>query len=242
MHLPSAYFTHLPHAPNPSEWSRVAESVYAQTFRSDLTAPGFSLLSFAVPISSEELRARMIELKRALSAMLFTRTGKFLVYQSMARFNQQNTTKFHVDGAPEESFLMLGYEPSEVASTLAMADYTLAAWKHGITPAALVSDHNPMYASGARLLQGTITPLTAFDPGRANILVINNSSLPYAEDGRNLLGVMHQATIPKLDAKKNRIINSTMMRTAASLAEEALTPEKQQAYVTTAEVSGPSAY
>ena len=160
----------------------------------------------------------------------------------MARFNQQNTTKFHLDGAPEESFLMLGYEASEVECTLAIADYTLAAWKLGITPAAFVRDHNPMYATGARLLEGTITPLTAFDPGRANILVINNSCLPYVEHGQNLLGVMHQATIAKPDPAKRRIINSTMMRSAASIAEESLTLAQQQAYVVTSEISGSSAY
>lgn len=213
-----------------------------QTFRTDFSAPGFSLLSFALPITSEALRAGMIEVKQNLDALHFGRAGKHLVYQSMTRFNQHNTTKFHLDGAPEESFLMLGYEPSEVACTLAMADYTLAAWKHGITPAALVRDHNPMYASGARLLEGTITPLTAFDPGRASILAINNSCLPYAQDGQNLLGVMHQATIPNPDNTKLRIINSTMIRIAASLSEEVLAPAQQQAFATTSEISGPSDY
>jgi hypothetical protein len=240
MHSSATYHTILPDAPVASDG--VAERVFAQTFRTDFSAPGFSLLSFATPIASQELRAYMVALKQELDALVHARTGKRLVYQSMARFNQQVTTKFHLDGAPAEAFLMLGYEPSEVACNLAMADYSLAAWNLGITPAEFIRDHNPMYASGARLLEGTITPLASFDPSGSNILVINNSCLPFDAKNKNLLGVMHQATIPHPDLAKNRIINSTMLRTAASLDEEAVTVAQQQDYVSTSAISGPSAY
>ena len=45
----------------------------------------------------------------------------------MGRFDSQTTTKFHLDGAPDEAFLMLGYEASPVRSELAIADYSKAA-------------------------------------------------------------------------------------------------------------------
>jgi hypothetical protein len=38
------------------------------------------------------------------------------------RFDQQVNT-FHVDNAADQSFLMLGYEPSEIESELHIADY-----------------------------------------------------------------------------------------------------------------------
>ena len=239
MHPSATYHTFIADS---SDAPELAKRVFAQTFRTDFTAPGFSLLTFAGPITSQELRAYMVALKQELDAIVHARSGKRLVYQSMARFNQQVTTKFHLDGAPAEAFLMLGYEPSEVASSLAMADYSLAAWKLGITPAEFVRDHNPMYASGARLLEGAITPLASFDSSQSNILVINNSCLPFDEAKMNLLGVMHQATIPQPDAAKNRIINSTMLRIAASLNEEAVTAAQQQDYIATSAISGPSAY
>lgn len=216
-----------------------AQAVFQQTFRTTFDQPGFSLLSFRMPIKSEELRACMAVLKQQLDGLLHARTGRHLIYQSMARFDQQNTTKFHLDGAPPGAFLMLGYEASEVSSALAMADFTLASWKLGITPSAFVRDHNPMYASGAKLLEGTITPLAAFDHRRDNILVINNSCLPFDPHGQNLLGVMHQATMVP-NASKCRIINSTMLHVSATLADEALTPAQQQDYVMTTHISGPS--
>lgn len=184
----------------------------------------------------------MLTLKQALDALLLARTGRRLVYQSMARFDQQTTTKFHLDGGPAESFLMLGYEASEVPSRLAMADYTLASWRLGIEPATFVSDHNPMYAANASLLEGTITPLDVFDPGQANLVIINNSCLPYDGTGLQQLGVMHQASIPVPDPTRRRIINSTMLCTATRLDEEAMTPTQQQEYVTTTHISGPTAY
>ena len=63
----------------------------------------------------------------------------------MARFDQQETTKFHLDGAPEQSMLMLGYEPSRVVSRLFLADYTRAASDLGITPQLFLTEFNPMY-------------------------------------------------------------------------------------------------
>jgi len=237
MHPPSAYHLLVPHLPDASKWQTLAQEIFRQTFRTRFDAPGFSLLSFAIGITSESLRAGMVELKQALDILFHEETGRYLVYQSMARFDQQVTTKFHLDGGPPESFLMLGYEPSEVHSSLAMADYTLAAWKLGIEPAAFVRDHNPMYASGAKLLEGTITALSGFDPRRATILVINNSCVPYDERGRHLLGVMHQATIPYPDSAKQRIVNSTMFRPAVSVDEEALSPKQQQEYIITEQIS-----
>jgi hypothetical protein len=237
MHPPSAYHTVLSGPPDLPIAARVIE----QTFRTRFDEPGFSLLSFAIPVASENLRAAMLELKQCLHTLFLVWTGRHLVYQSMARFDQQTTTKFHLDGGPPESFLMLGYEPSEVASAIAMADYSLAAWKMGIEPAEFVADYNPMYATGAKLLEGTITPL-AFDARQANILVVNNSCLPFDASAKNLLGVMHQATIAHSDPTKRRIINSTMIRTAPRLVDEALTPEQQQDYVTTMQISGPTAY
>jgi len=242
MHSPSKYHTILDHVPGAVDWKPIARRVFEQSFRTNFDWPGFSLLSFTVTVDSESLRRCMITLKALLDSLYHARSGKRLVYQSMARFDQQVTTKFHLDGGLTESFLMLGYEPSEVPSALAMADYTLASWKMGIAPDEFIRNHNPMFASGAQLLVGTITPIIAFNPLQANLLIVNNSCLPMDPAAGNLLGVMHQATIPQPDLTKTRIVNSTMIRTASSLAEEELTMQKQQDYVVTKDISGPVGY
>src|SRR5262249_45055580 len=169
-------------------------------------------------------------LKEALDELYHRATAKHLVYLSMARFNQQVTTKFHLDGAPEEAYLMLGYEPTVVQSTLSIADYTRAAHAWGIEPRTLLSDFNPMYADHAQRLPPYVTRLEGFDPTASQILVINNSSLPYRQDGENTLGVMHQATILTPLPEKNRIVNSTMVGSAVDRAEEPADRSTQQGF------------
>jgi hypothetical protein len=56
------------------------------------------------------------------SSLLLNMTKK-LSYHWLVRFDQQVNTPFHVDNAADQSFLMLGYEPSEIESELHIADY-----------------------------------------------------------------------------------------------------------------------
>jgi hypothetical protein len=184
----------------------------------------------------------MVCLKEELGRLVQEMTGRALVYRSMARFDQQVTTKFHLDGGPDESLLMLGYESSQVQSQLAMADFTMAAMKLGITPAQFVIDHNPMFTAGASLLEPYVTGLTDFDPAAAHILVINNSCRPVDRAGKNLLGVMHQAIIPHPDPSRTRVVNSTMMRLSDDPCEEDVSPARQADFLVTNEVSGRNDY
>src|SRR5262245_7439710 len=100
----------------------------------------------------------------------------------MARFDQQETTKFHLDGAPDASMLMLGYEPSSVRSRLFLADYTRATFDLGIAPQQFLQEFNPMYRRGEKLLSRYVTELPQPADGHARILLINNSSLPFTEE------------------------------------------------------------
>ena len=107
-----------------------AEVVFNLVWRSDFTAPGFAVLETGPAIDSYTLRGWMVALKQRLSEIAVRRGGKPFVFRSMARFDLQETTKFHLDGAPDQSMLMLGYEPSKVVSRLFLADYTvpLSTW------------------------------------------------------------------------------------------------------------------
>ncbi len=211
-----------------------AEDVFFQVMRTGFDAPGFALLSFQQPVLPRDLRRAMVELKRHLSSMLLQWRGCTLNYLSMGRFDQQNTTKFHLDGSPEEAILMLGYEPSRVRSRLFMADYAKCAHAMGLTPREFLDNHNPMFAAGAKLLEPYIAQVECFNPALPQIVVINNSSR--ALDGIGLQGVMHQAIIDTPDAAQQRVVNSTMMSVASGEIEPRSAAE-QDVFIESDEIS-----
>jgi hypothetical protein len=216
----------------------VADRVFGQVFRRDFSAPGAALLCLGRSVGSFALRRFMLALKRELDELLRRATGRRLVFLSLARFDQQVTTKYHLDGAPDESFLLLGYEPSAVVSELYVADYTRAAHEMGIDPRAFLTDHNPMFAQNEARLAPYVTKLEGFDPAAANVLLVNNSSLPYRPGGGNLLGVMHKATVLNPSPRHGRVVNSAMLGVAAEGDVEPVSPEAQRTFLETAAVAG----
>jgi hypothetical protein len=60
----------------------------------------------------------MVDLKNELSKFTAVKYDKKLSYHLACAF-----WPFHVDNAADQSFLMLGYEPSEIESELHIADY-----------------------------------------------------------------------------------------------------------------------
>jgi hypothetical protein len=228
MHSQSDHLLKLTAAPDQA----VAVRAYDRAWRFDFAAPGFCLLD-AGAVDSHTLRAWIVGLKRHLSEISQRRTGKPSLYRSMARFDQQETTKFHLDGAPDQSMLMLGYEPSRVHSRLFLADYTRAAFDLGITPQQFLQDYNPMFKKGEELVAKYATELPQPEPGHARILVIINSSLPFTETGSNPLGVMHKAIIVTPDEAERRIVNSTMLVTEG----DEIGIDKQEEFVATDKIS-----
>jgi hypothetical protein len=209
-----------------------AEKIFDLVWRLDFTAPGFAVLDTGPGFGSHTLRASMVVLKHRLSEVASCRGGKPFSYRSMARFDQQETTKFHLDGAPAESLLMLGYEPSKVRSRLFLADFSRAAFDLGITPAQFLTDFNPMYGKGEEVLGRYVTELPQPIEGHSRILLVNNSFLPFTDARTNPLGVMHKAIILPDDTER-RIVNSTML----AVGGEEIGVEKQEDFVTTDEIS-----
>lgn len=220
---------------SPQTLSDSLDTLALDVFRTDFSRPGFSVLSFQQPLTPRELRAAMVNLKQKLSAWLESHLDRRLSYLSMGRFNQQTTTKFHLDGAPEESVLMLGYEPTAIQSRLFMADYTRCAHDNGLSVRRFLDERNPMFSEGARLLQPYVSPVACFDPTRAQIVLINNSSND--PNGQNLLGVMHQAIIDKPDGAQRRLVNSTMLAVSTN-ATDLFTHDAQQAFIENEAISG----
>ena len=149
--------------------SAIAEKVFDLVWRFDFASPGFCLLDAGF-VDTHVLRFWMAALKSRLGEISVHRGGRPFLFASMARFDQQVTTKFHLDGAPPESMLILGYEPSSVVSRLFLADFTHAAFDLGITPRQFLSDFNPMYKRGEELLGRYVTELPQPAEGHSRIL------------------------------------------------------------------------
>jgi hypothetical protein len=208
----------------------LADEVFARVFRREFTQSGVALIRFTNPISSAQLRQAMVHLKELLDARFFQHTRQRLNYLSLGRFDQQASTKFHIDGSPDEAYLMLGYEPTAVDSAVSIADYTKAAHDWGMTPKTLLDAHNPMYAANEDRLRPYARRLQHFDRSASQILLINNSSLPY-HAGENSLGVMHQATILTPMPQQPRWVNSTMIGVRAADEAETMDHERLQEFL-----------
>lgn len=227
---PGDYVLKLLAKPGPD----TAERVFDLVWRLDFNTPGFCLLDAGAGVDSHTLRSWMVDLKAGLSEVSVRRGREPFVFRSLARFDQQETTKFHLDGAPEQSMLMLGYEPSNVESRLFLADYARAAYDLGITPQQFLQDYNPMYWRGEEVLARYVTELPQPADGHARILLVNNSTLPFTEDRTKPLGVMHKAEVINPTEAERRIVNSTML---AAGEKDEIGEDQQQEFVTTDKIS-----
>jgi len=197
--------------PSSLDSNALAGEIYPRTCRVDFDAPGFCLLNVGRGIESRAFRRLMVDLKQAMSAIHESVTGMSLGYLSAARFDQQETTRPHLDGGPSECFLMLGYEPSPIDSELEVSDYARCAFDHGLTPMAFMAEYNPMFEDGRDLLRPYTTRLSCFSNSDYQIVVVNNSCARYSETRPAWQGVVHSARIPNPDESAHRVIDSTMI-------------------------------
>lgn len=203
--------------------SNLAARVYPKVFRTDFSQPGFALINLGTTFGSQQQRHLMVELKHELARLDHEHRGRKLVYQSLGRFDQQVTTKPHRDGGPDESILMLGYEPTTIESRVSLSDYSKCAFDLGLMPAEFLDCHNPMFPDGQDRLVDYTTELTEFDHSSFQILIINNSRTPSGDD--RLLGVLHTAEIIDPDPDQSRIVNSTMIGSPPENTEETVTQD-----------------
>jgi hypothetical protein len=229
---------HLDFSAKPEWIVADAEKILGLVWRFDFTAPGFCLLDLGQALDSHALRSRMLALEEQLSEISLRMTGKRFAYRSVGRFDQQETTKFHLDGAPAESMLLLGYEPSRVRSRLFLADYSRCSFDLGIEPQQFLQSHNPMYKTGESLLERYVTELPQADERHARLLLLNNSFLPFVEARTNSLGVLHKAEIVNPSESERRVVNSVLLALGDT---EAIGRERQDDFVKT-EVISPRIY
>ena len=192
----------------------VAAEVYRLTCRVDFDVPGFCLLDLGHELESGAFRRLMVDLKREMALIHQSKTGNTLIYLSASRFDQQQTTRPHLDGGPEECLLMLGYEPSAIDAEITIFDYAKCAFDLGLSPDDFMGRYNPMFKPGNDILQPYATRLGCFSKNNYQIVCVNNSSAPYSPSRTAWQGTLHTATIRAPDRSRSRIVNSTMIAPA----------------------------
>ncbi|HQZ65507.1 MAG TPA: hypothetical protein PLY87_10550 [Planctomycetaceae bacterium] len=216
--------------------SDLANSVYHRVFRTEFNQPGFALINLGPDYGSESQRQLMIDLKNEFDRLERRHRGRNLVYQSLTRFDQQVTTKPHRDGGPDESILMLGYEPSPIESRVELSDYSKCAHDLGMTSAEFLDQFNPMFPDGQNRLSGYTTPIDDFDNTSFQILLINNSM---KQLGEGLVGVLHTARIINPNRDFTRVVNSTMIASVPQGSGEDVSVDEQNDFVTTTIIRRP---
>ncbi|QDU79077.1 hypothetical protein Pla110_07810 [Polystyrenella longa] len=206
--------------------SQIAETAYERTCRTDYSEPGFCLIQLDRSYDSRTLRQFMLQLKDAMSQLHLSKRGEQLRYLSATRFDQQNTTKPHVDGGPEECFLMLGYEPTSIKSQMQLIDYTRCAFERDLTPNDLLHQFNPMYANGAEILAPYTTKVSSFAEDKNQVFCINNSTATFSSSRPAWQGLLHSATINEPDLSQRRVINSTLIGSFPINTDQGLSNEK----------------
>ncbi len=223
-------------SPSVLDVETIASDIYARTCRFDFNAPGFCTLNVGQSIDSVAFRQLMVDLKRAMAAIHETTTGNTLAYHSASRFDQQVTTRPHLDGGPDECFLMLGYEPSDVESELEILDYAKCAFDHRLTPKEFMATHNPMFHSGYEMLRPYATRIPCFSQTDFQIVCINNSSASFSHKKRAWQGTLHTAIIRTPDESQLRVINSTMIASEIAGTSDPITESQQHEFVTTSTI------
>ncbi|WP_116770574.1 hypothetical protein [Maribacter litoralis] len=184
---------------------KLAQQCFSAVFRTDTDKPGFHHFDLGKNNTPFEFRTIMTTLKKELSLLSETHFSKKLSYHWLVRFDQQVNTPFHVDNAGDQSFLLLGYEPSEVESELHIADYHAFAKANDQEH---IANFTPVFKEDESLLVSFTTKLKLFDKEAYHIVIMNNCNATLPAE---TLGVYHKALIVKQDFSKSRVVNSMVL-------------------------------
>jgi hypothetical protein len=192
----SAYRLDVP-VPLPGDLSGLSVAVFRLVWRTTLDQPGFALIRFGGPLDSFAQRRFLLDLAAALPLPF--------VPERLGRFDQQVSSRFHRDGAPPASLLLLGYEASRVRSRVFAADAERASAAAGLPVNEYLASHHPLTPLGEARLWPVATEL-AVPVNESFVVVLNNSLLPPGP--ARVLGVLHKAEVPDPDPAARRVINS----------------------------------
>jgi hypothetical protein len=204
-----------------------------RVWRTTLDQPGWAVLIPDGPVESADLRRVMWEVLGGFSAQAERAGRPPFVPERLGRFDQQVSTKFHRDGGPAASLLILGYEPSRVRSRFFVADACRAAAGLGMGVNAFLAAHNPLSPQGEGALADVISEV-GWPHDRGAIIVVNNSLTPDDTPPGHPLGLLHKGWIEQPDPSATRVINSIGAMPANEPGRDALPPEQVERFLTRA--------
>lgn len=183
-------------------------TIYDAVFRESTNQPGYYFIDFGAIIDSETFRERMVSLKDGLSEICEFRSNKQLSPQVMGRFNHQHSSRFHRDTAVENSFLMLGYEPTRVDSKVYVADYTKYMECQNISlETYFKGDQEVNTVDNDQVLRPYISEVTPFPKSNYRLLLLNNSK-SFEE---KTFGVFHRAEVSQELKEEDRLLHYMML-------------------------------
>lgn len=210
------------------------KTIYSNVFRQNTERKGYYYLNLGCNINSKTFRQSMVNIKNRLSALCKKNMNKELHYQSLGRFNHQYTSKPHRDTAPDHSFLMLGYEPTVVESTVYITDYSKFIERENIPIDAFFGeDKEANLVHNISQFEEYIKEIRPFNKNDYRIIIANNSR-SYKE---KTFGVFHSAEIPKKMDNQDRIINYMMLKLSSLNSEERYTIQNIKKFLNTEKVN-----
>jgi hypothetical protein len=207
------------------------DATASRVFRTDLSQPGFAIPDLGDDLTPIQFRSMLIGFAAALDHAYDRRFSRRLLLRSMGRFDQKVSAEAHLDGAPDESILMLGYEPSEITSRLFLIDYTRCAFDRGLQPREFLDRFNPTFGEGRSLLDAYATELTPFDRRHFRVVMFNNSCTPVDRAERGMLGVLHKSIVVDPQSTQTRFVNTMMLSPADVAADDVIGTEDVRAYL-----------
>jgi hypothetical protein len=218
-----------------SQFAYDPAELFRRVWRTTLDQPGWALLVPDSPVGSIELRRAMWAVLGEFSAQADHAGRPPFVPERLGRFDQQVSTKFHRDGGPAASLLILGYEPSRVRSRFFVADACRAADAVGLGVTTFLAAHNPLFPQGEAALAGVITEVV-WPHDHGAVIVVNNSLLPDDAPPGHPLGLLHKGWIEQPDPTATRVINSVGAMPADERGRDALPPEQVERFLSRVEL------
>lgn len=199
-------------------------------FRQSTKQPGYFYWNLGSNLDSHRFRLLLIKLKKELSVQCEQKLNKKLLLKSLGRFNQQHSSKPHRDTSVDHSFLILGYEPTNVDSKIFVTDYTKYIEEHHLSLEEFFGKNKD-----ANLVKDTsafssyINEIKSFTKKHYRILIVNNSK-SFEE---KTYGVFHSAEIPKKTETEDRIINYVMLQLSDLKSKEQYTTQDIEEFLNT---------
>lgn len=193
------------------------DNIFVDVLRQSTEKPGFYYKDLGSDLGSISFRKLMLAVKEQLSELCKNRRGKQINYQWMSRANHRNTSNFHIDTAPEESILILGYEPTTIESKVYLADFTKYLEEKDLEAQDYFRNSvNGNFAPDDEELTPYVSELTPFPKGHYRLVIINNSR----SYGQKSYGVFHRGEVPNNLEQEDRIVNAVMIAVCEMGVEE----------------------